>query len=176
MVTVISLLRVRSRSRLALRRAGQRSGLPLRFFLIYCFLRSVFCSRTEMDRVSSRPVITPSVPDVMISRKGFGFLMWCRPAPLQCPGRIQCLLTSASLYLHFPRRCCLLALAIRANGSRRRLKKAGPWTWSKALLLTDHITPAISRPCPSFLVVCHTRFTASFRLTPAGRQHGEITT
>ena len=140
--TVISLFRARSRSRsrsdIALRPAALRAGLSLRrFFLAFSFLRLVIFFRTKIGRVPFPLGLSPFAPDELFSRGGFGIpLLPRRPIRLPFPGRIWCLLAGASLSLRFPRRCCLLAMAVGTDGSGRRLNKVCIVNTIGVLLLT----------------------------------------
>ena len=94
------------------------------FFLARICLFSIIFSRIEMGRVLFSRLLSPFVPEVLISRGGFGFPLPRRPFHLPCPGRIWCLIARTSPSSRFPRRCCLFTVAVGTNDSGRRLNRA----------------------------------------------------
>ena len=168
---MISLLRARSRSHIALRRAALRAGLNLRrFFLALIFLRKAFFSKIKFGRVPFPLGLSPFAPELLFSRGGFGIPLPRRPVRLPFLGRIWCLLADAPLSFRFPKRCCLFAVAVGTDGSGRRLNNACVVNTIGAVLLTDHVTPVASSWCRSPLVDPRPRFASRLGSTPAVRQ------
>ena len=116
-----SLLRARSRSLLACRRAARRLVLLLLlFFLAHnFFLLRILCTKTSV--LQFLQLLPPFAPEFLVSRGGFGFPSPRRLAHLTRPSRVWCLLTGASPSSRFPRRCCssLFAFTVGINGLAR---------------------------------------------------------
>ena len=95
----ISRPRVRARFLLLLCRRRHLSALPRRLRLrAKIFLLSATFSFFP-------PSLSPFLPCILFSRRGFGRPTPRRPVHLPSPGRIWCLLTGSSPS-RFPRRCC----------------------------------------------------------------------
>ena len=100
MATAISRPRARARFLLLLSRRRRLSALPRRLRL-----------RAKMFLLSAAflfypPALSPFLPCILFSRRGFSRPTPRRPVHLPSPGRIWCFLTGSSPSSRFPRRCC----------------------------------------------------------------------
>ena len=79
------------------------SALPRRRRLRAKLFQNVspFC-----DFFNFLPSLSPFLPCILLSRRGFSRPTPRRPVHLPSPGRIWCLLTGSSPSSRFPRRCC----------------------------------------------------------------------
>ena len=106
--TIISRPRARARFLLSRCRRRRRSPLPRRFRLrAKAFLTSslIFLS------------LSPSLPFVLVSRRGFSRPTPLRPSYFPSPVRIWCLLTGSSPPSRFPRRYASFgAMTVGTNG------------------------------------------------------------
>ena len=101
--TAISRPRARARFLLLLRWRRRLSALPRRRRLRAKIFQNVspFC-----DFFNFRPSLSPFLPCILFSRRGFSRPTPRRPVHLPSPGRIWCLLTGSSPSSRFPRRYC----------------------------------------------------------------------
>ena len=101
--TAISRPRARARFLLLLCRRRRLSALPRRRRL------RAKISQTFpplFDFFNFPPSLSPFLPCILFSRRGFSRPTPRRPVHLPSPGRIWCLLTGSSPSSRFPRRCC----------------------------------------------------------------------
>ena len=101
--TTIARPRARARFLLLLCCRRRLSGLPRRRRLRAKIFQNVspFC-----DFFNFLPSLSPFLPCILSSRRGFSRPTPRHPVHLPSPGRIWCLLTGSSPSSRFPRRCC----------------------------------------------------------------------
>ena len=120
------------------------------------------------------PSLSPFLPYIVFSRRGFSRPTLRHPVHLRSPGRIWCLLTGFSPSSRFPRRCCTVlyctvlyaSFDVMAVGTNS-LTCGFNWQCTAdvigyAVMITARLD---SLPSPQSL--------PRFRSTPAGRQPGQ---
>ena len=107
--TAISRPRTRARFLLLLCCRRRLSALPRRRRLRAKIFQTIspFC-----DFFSFLPSLSPFLPCILFSRRGFSRPTPRRPVHLPSPGRIWCSLTGSSPSSRFPRRCCTAVLYV----------------------------------------------------------------
>ena len=101
--TVISRSGARARFLLLLYRRRRLSALPRRRRL----RAKIFQTFPPLcDFFNFPPSLSPFLPCILFSRRGFSRTTPRRPLHLPSPGRIWCLLTGSSPSSRFPRWCC----------------------------------------------------------------------
>ena len=101
--TAISRPRARARFLLFLFRRRRLSALPRRRRLRAEIFRN---TPSLCDFFNFPPSLSPFLPCVLLSRRGFSRPIPLRPVHLPSPGRIWCLLAGSPRSSRFPRRCC----------------------------------------------------------------------
>ena len=167
MAAAISRPRARARFLLLLCRRRPLSALPRRLrlraktFLLFATF-SFFPSS-----------LSPFLPCIFFSRRGFSHPTPRRPVHLPSPGRTWCLLAGSSPSSHFPRRCCTVlyctvlyaSFDVMAVGTNRLTCGFNWQCTADAIGYTVMITARLdSLPSPQSL--------PRFGSTPAGRQPG----
>ena len=167
--TAISRPRARARFLLLLCWRRRLSALPRRRRLRAKLFQNVspFC-----DFFNFLPSLSPFLPCILFSRRGFSRPTPRRPVHLPSPGRIWCLLTGSSPSSRFPRRYCTVVLYasfdVMAVGTNS-LTCGFNWQCTAdaigyAVMITARLD---SLPSPQSL--------PRFGSTPAGRQPGSKT-
>ena len=160
--TAVSRPRARARFLLLLCRRRRLSTLPRRLLL----RANIFLLSTTFSVFP--PSLSPFLPCILFSRRGFSRPTPRRPVHLPSPGRIWCLLTGSSPSSRFPRRCCTVLYAsfdVMAVGTNS-LTCGFNWQCTAdaigyAVMITARLD---SLPSPQSL--------PRFGSTPAGRQPG----